>query len=135
HDLVPDGTGAAERDRIVARFRRALEEHGLVVPMATTNLFTDPVFKDGAFTSADARVRNYALNKTMRAIDLGVELGARTYVFWGGREGTEVDGAGKLLDALSWYRESLDYLCEYVVDRSEERRVGKEGSQRRSTVD
>jgi sugar phosphate isomerase/epimerase len=85
----------------VARFKRALDEHGLVVPMATTNLFTDPVFKDGAFTSADARVRHYALHKTMRAIDLGVELGASTYVFWGGREGAEVDAGGKLLDALS----------------------------------
>ena len=117
HDLVPDGTPTAERDRIVARFKRALEEHGLVVPMATTNLFRDPLFKDGAFTSADARVRNYALHKTMRAIDLGAELGARTYVFWGGREGAEVDAGGKLLDALQWYRDSLDYLCEYVREQ------------------
>jgi len=114
HDLVPDGTPAAERDRIVARFRRALAEHGLVVPMATTNLFTDPVFKDGAFTSADARVRHYAIAKTMRAMDLGVELGATTYVFWGGREGAEVDAGGKLLDALAWYRDALDYLCDYA---------------------
>ena len=82
--------------------------------MATTNLFTDPVFKDGAFTSADARVRHYAIAKTMRAMDLGVELGARTYVFWGGREGAEVDGGGKLFDALSWYRDALDYLCGYA---------------------
>ena len=126
HDLVPDGSSAAERDRIVTRFRRALDEHGLVVPMATTNLFTDPVFKDGAFTSADARVRNYALSKTMRAIDLGVELGASTYVFWGGREGAEVDGAGKLLDALSWFRDSLDYLCEYVADQGYDLRFALE---------
>jgi xylose isomerase len=117
HDLVPDGTPASERDRLVARFKRALEEYGLVVPMATTNLFTDPVFKDGAFTSADARVRHYALHKTLRAIDLGVELGAHTYVFWGGREGAEVDAGGKLLDALQWYRDALDYLCEYVRDQ------------------
>ena len=114
HDLVPDGTPAAERDAIVARFKAALDEHGLVVPMATTNLFTDPVFKDGAFTSADARVRHYALQKTMRSMDLGVELGAHTYVFWGGREGAEVDAGGKLLDALAWYRDSLDYLCDYA---------------------
>jgi len=126
HDLVPDGTPAAERDRIVARFKRALDEHGLVVPMATTNLFTDPVFKDGAFTSADARVRNYALHKTMRAIDLGVELGARTYVFWGGREGAEVDAGGKLLDALRWYRDALDYLCEYVTSQGYELRFALE---------
>jgi xylose isomerase len=114
HDLVPDGTPAQERDAIVARFKAALDEHGLVVPMATTNLFTDPVFKDGAFTSADARVRHYALHKTMRAMDLGVELGATTYVFWGGREGAEVDAGGKLLDALAWYRDALDYLCDYA---------------------
>ncbi|MBW6456940.1 MAG: xylose isomerase [Trueperaceae bacterium] len=114
HDLVPDGSSAAERDRIVARFKRALDDHGLVVPMATTNLFTDPVFKDGAFTSADARVRHYAIAKTMRAMDLGVELGARTYVFWGGREGAEVDAGDKLLDALAWYRDAIDYLSDYA---------------------
>jgi xylose isomerase len=126
HDLVPDGTPAAERERIVARFRRALDEHGLVVPMATTNLFTDPVFKDGAFTSADARVRNYALQKTLSSIDLGAELGAHTYVFWGGREGAEVDAGGKLLDALQWYREALDYLCAYVRDQGLELRFALE---------
>jgi xylose isomerase len=126
HDLVPDGTPATEHDRIVARFKRALEEHGLVVPMATTNLFTDPVFKDGAFTSADARVRHYALHKTMRAMDLGVELGARTYVFWGGREGAEVDAGGKLLDALQWYRDALDYLCDYAIGQEYELRFALE---------
>lgn len=126
HDLVPDGTPAAERDRIVARFKRALDEHGLAVPMATTNLFTDPVFKDGAFTSADARVRHYALQKTMRSIDMGVELGAHTYVFWGGREGAEVDAGGKLLDALAWYRDSLDYLCEYVREQGYDLRFALE---------
>ena len=125
-DLVPDDATPAERDRIVARFRRALDKHGLVVPMATTNLFTDPVFKDGAFTSADARVRNYALAKTMRAIDLGVELGARTYVFWGGREGAEVDAGDKLLDALAYFRDALDYLCEYVRDQGYDLRFALE---------
>lgn len=78
NDLVPIDAGAIERDRIVRQFRRALDAHGMVVPMAITNLFTDPVFKDGAFTSHDARVRACALQKTMRAMDLGVELGART---------------------------------------------------------
>jgi xylose isomerase len=110
----------------VRRFRQALDEHGLVVPMATTNLFTDPVFKDGAFTSADARVRNYALAKTMRAIDLGVELGARTYVFWGGREGAEVDAGGKLLDALQWLRDAIDYLADYAVDQGYDLRFALE---------
>ena len=126
HDLVPDGTSAAERDRIVATFKRALADHGIKVPMATTNLFTDPVFKDGAFTSADARVRHYAIAKTMRSMDLGVELGATTYVFWGGREGAEVDAGGKLIDALSWYRDALDYLCDYAVDQGYELRFALE---------
>ncbi|UBV42327.1 xylose isomerase [Deinococcus taeanensis] len=113
NDLVPAGASAAQRDAIVREFRQALADHGLVVPMATTNLFTDPAFKDGAFTSADARVRAYALHKTMHAMDLGAELGAGTYVLWGGREGTEVDAGGKLLDALGWFRDSLNYLAEY----------------------
>ncbi|WP_034389013.1 xylose isomerase [Deinococcus sp. YIM 77859] len=113
NDLVPIDASARERDRIVTEFKQALSDHGLVVPMATTNLFTDPVFKDGAFTSADARVRAYALQKTMQSMDLGAELGAKTYVFWGGREGTEVDASGKLLDALAWYRDCLNYVAEY----------------------
>jgi xylose isomerase len=113
NDLVPIDASAAERDRIVAEFKGALSDHGLVVPMATTNLFSDPAFKDGAFTSADARVRAYALQKTMRSMDLGHELGAHTYVFWGGREGAEVDAGGKLLDAISWFRDSLNFLADY----------------------
>ena len=125
-DLVPRGADAAERDRIVGRFREALDRTGMVVPMATTNLFADPAFKDGAFTSADARVRAYALQKTMRAMDLGVELGATTYVFWGGREGAEVDGAGKLTDALAWYRDALNYLAAYVRDQGYELRFALE---------
>jgi xylose isomerase len=117
NDLVPAGSSAAERDRIVREFRRALDDNAMVVPMATTNLFTDPIFKDGAFTSADGRVRSYALRKTMHAMDLGAELGARTYVFWGGREGSEVDAGGKLLDSLAWFRDALDFLCAYAEDQ------------------
>ncbi|HWG84206.1 MAG TPA: xylose isomerase [Deinococcales bacterium] len=117
NDLVPIDAAPAERDRIVREFKKALAETGVVVPMATTNLFTDPAFKDGAFTSADARVRAYAVQKVMRSMDLGAELGAKTYVFWGGREGTEVDAGGKLLDAMSWFRESLNFLAEYSEDQ------------------
>lgn len=117
NDLIPIDASAAERDRISAAFRKALDETGLKVPMATTNLFTDPVFKDGAFTSNDPAVRSYALHKTMRAIDLGVEFGAETYVFWGGREGVESDATKNPLDALKWFRESLNFLCEYVLDQ------------------
>lgn len=113
NDLVPITASASERDGIVREFKQALSDHGVVVPMATTNLFGDPAFKDGAFTSADARVRAYALQKTMQSMDLGHELGAQTYVFWGGREGTEVDAGGKLLDALGWFRDSLNFLAEY----------------------
>ena len=87
NDLVPPGVSAAERDRIVGEFKAALEDHGMVVPMATTNLFSHPIFKDGAFSANDPQVRAFALRKSMDAIDLGAELGAGIYVFWGGREG------------------------------------------------
>jgi xylose isomerase len=117
NDLVPIDATAAERDAIVRDFKRALEETGLVVPMATTNLFTDPAFKDGAFTATDPRVRAYALQKTMRAMDLGIEFGAKIFVFWGGREGVETDAGKSALDALKWFRDALDFLSEYVRDQ------------------
>src|SRR5512137_2641250 len=114
NDLVPIDATRAERDRAVQEFKAALRDHGLVVAMATTNLFTDPVFADGAFTSNDAQVRAYAMQKTMRGIDLGAELGAKIYVFWGGREGTECDASKDSRDAVKRFREAMNYLCEYV---------------------
>ncbi len=117
NDLVPIDATKAERDRIVADFKKALEETGLVVPMATTNLFGDPAFKDGAFTSNDPQVRAYALQKTIKAIDLGVELGAKVYVFWGGREGTETDAAKDPVEAIKRNREAMNFLCDYVIDQ------------------
>jgi xylose isomerase len=114
NDLVPRDATAAERDRIVKEFKKALKESGMRVPMATTNLFSDPVFRDGAFTSNDADVRAYALQKTMRAMDLAVELGATTYVFWGGREGTDTAAAKNPIDALKWFRDAINFLCAYV---------------------
>ncbi len=116
NDLVPIDATAADRDRIVAEFKRALNDTGIVVPMATTNLFSDPAFKDGAFTANDPQVRAYALQKTMRAMDLGVELGAKVYVFWGGREGVESDASKNPLDAGKRFREALNFLCEYTRD-------------------
>ena len=116
-DLVPIGASASERDRIVADFRCALEETGMKVPMATTNLFSDPAFRDGAFTNPDPAVRAYALQKTLQAMDLGTSLGATTYVFWGGREGTEVDAGRDALEALKWFREALNYLRAYADDQ------------------
>jgi xylose isomerase len=106
-----------DRDRAVAAFRKALDETGLVVPMATTNLFTHPVFKDGAFTSNDRDVRRYAIRKVMRNLDLAAELGAETYVFWGGREGAETDAGKDVRAALDRFREAIDLLASYVVDR------------------
>jgi xylose isomerase len=117
NDLVPIEAAPAERDKIVTDFKKALDDTGIVVPMATTNLFYDPVFRDGAFTSNDPKVRAYALQKTMQAMDLGAELGAKTYVFWGGREGTETDAGKDPLDAGKWFREALDFLCEYNLDQ------------------
>jgi len=115
-DLIPWGTGAAERDQIVARLKRALEETGMGVGMATTNLFGHAAFKDGAFTSNDRRVRRAAIGKAMRSIDLGAELGAEVYVFWGGREGTEAGVAKDPRDALERYREAINVLSQYVLD-------------------
>jgi xylose isomerase len=117
NDLVPIDATPAQRDKIVADFKQALADTGLMVPMATTNLFTDPAFRDGAFTSNDRNVRAYALQKTMNAIDLGVALGAKIYVFWGGREGTETDAGKDPVTAIKRSREAMNYLCEYVLDQ------------------
>lgn len=117
NDLFPIDATPAERDQILKEFKDALSRTGLVVPMATTNLFTDPAFKDGAFTANDARVRAYAMQKAMRNIDIGAELGAKIYVFWGGREGVETDAAKDPVVAIRRNREAMNYLCEYVRDQ------------------
>jgi xylose isomerase len=117
NDLIPIDAAPPERQAILSAFKKALADTGLVVPMATTNLFGNPVFKDGAFTANDPKVRAYALQKTMNAIDLGVELGARVYVFWGGREGIDADAAKDPLEAIKRFREGLDFLCDYVLDQ------------------
>ncbi len=116
NDLVPIDATAAERDRIVREFKQALNDYGMVVPMATTNLFYHPVFKDGAFTSVDPTIRAYALQKTMRAIDLGVELGASTYVFWGGREGVDAEASKDPVVAVQRMRDAINFVCRYAID-------------------
>ena len=126
NDLIPIDATSSERDQIVREFKKALDDTGLVVPMATTNLFFDPVFKDGAFTSNDPRVRSYALQKTMHAIDLGVELGAQIYVFWGGREGSESDSGKDPVTALKYFREAINFLAEYVLDQDYDLRFALE---------
>jgi xylose isomerase len=125
-DLIPWGTGTAERDRIVARFKDALEQNGMGVGMATTNLFGHAAFKDGAFTSNDRAVRRAAIGKAMRSIDLGAELNAEVYVFWGGREGTEVGVAKDPRDALERYREAIDVLADYSVEQGYDLRFAME---------
>ena len=117
NDLVPFDATPTERDRIVSEFKKACEESGIQVPMATTNLFSHPIFKDGAFTSNNPQVRAFAIRKTMDAIDLGVELGAKNYVFWGGREGTEVEACRDPRTAIQRNREGMNFLCEYVIDQ------------------
>jgi xylose isomerase len=116
-DLVPFGVALSEREARIKRFRQALEATGMTVPMATTNLFSHPVFKDGAFTANDRDVRRYALRKTMRNIDLAAELGARTYVAWGGREGAESGAAKDVRAALDRMKEAFDLLAEYVTEQ------------------
>jgi len=117
NDLVPIDATPAERDKIVRDFRAALKTHGVVVPMATVNLFYDPVFRDGAFTANDPQVRAYALQKTMRAMDLGREFGAETFVLWGGREGTETDACRRADEAIKRFREAINHLCEYNIEQ------------------
>jgi xylose isomerase len=126
NDLVPIDASAAERDRIVHDFQCACRRHGIVVPMATVNLFYDPVFRDGAFTSNDARVRAYAVQKTLRAMDLGAELGAKIFVLWGGREGTETDACRRPDEAIKRLREAVNYLCHYARDRKYDYRFALE---------
>ena len=118
NDLIPIDATPAERDRILESFKKALADTGLVVPMATTNLFAAPVFKDGAFTANDPKVRAYALQKAMHGIDLGVSFGAKVYVFWGGREGIEVDAAKDPVAGIRRFREAINFLCEYVLDQN-----------------
>jgi xylose isomerase len=116
-DLIPFGSDDTVRDKLIGRFREALDTSGLVVSMATTNLFGHPIFKDGAFTANDRAVRRFALQKVLRNIDLAAELGAPTYVLWGGREGAESGGAKDVAAALDRYREGLNLLCAYVRDQ------------------
>jgi xylose isomerase len=116
-DLIPFGSSDAEREKIIERFTGALADTGMKTPMLTTNLFGHPVFKDGAFTSNDRDIRRFAMRKVMRNLDLAAELGAETYVFWGGREGSEYDGAKDVQAALDRFREALDTLAQYTIDK------------------
>jgi xylose isomerase len=125
-DLIPFGSDDTERERLISRFRDALEATGLVVPMATTNLFSHPVFRDGGFTSNDRAVRRFALRKVMRNMDLAASLGARTYVFWGGREGSEYHAGKDIAAALERYREGINLLTQYVIDQGYELRFAIE---------
>jgi xylose isomerase len=117
-DLVPPGSTPGDREAIVKRFRRALDDAHMTVPMATTNLFSNAVFKDGAFTANDPTVRRYAIRKTIDAIDLGAELGAAVYVMWGGREGVECDAAKDVQLALDRYAEAVNACCAYIRERA-----------------
>ena len=118
NDLVPIDATPARAKRLIGDFKKALSDTGLVVPMATTNLFSEPIFKDGAFTSADVRVRAYAMQKTLRAMDLGAELGAKIYVFWGGREGAESDAAKDPTAGIQRLREAINFFCQYSIDNN-----------------
>jgi len=115
NDLVPIDASASQRDQIVREFKQACGDNGIAVPMATVNLFYDPVFRDGAFTANDAKVRHYSIQKTMRAMDLGAEFGAGIFVLWGGREGVETDACRRADDAIKRLREAMNYLCEYNI--------------------
>jgi xylose isomerase len=117
NDLVPIDASPAKKKQIVADFKKALKNNGLVVPMFTTNMFSDPIFKDGAFTSGDARIRAYAVQKAMASMDMGNDLGAKTYVFWGGREGAETDAGKDPTDGLKYFRDAVNFLCQYSMEQ------------------
>ncbi|MEZ5373560.1 MAG: xylose isomerase [Microthrixaceae bacterium] len=126
NDLVPAGSSPAERDSILARFRAALDDTGMLVPMVTSNLFHRPVFKEGALTANDPQVRRLAVRKALDAIDLGAELGAGIFVMWGGREGVEVDAAKDVALALDRYREGVDLCCQHICERGYDMRIALE---------
>src|ERR1051325_168652 len=128
NDLVPIDASPDQRDQIVSEFRRACEANSIAVPMATVNLFYDPVFRDGAFTANDAAVRAYAVQKTMGAMDIGAELGAKVFVLWGGREGVETDACRRPDEAVKRLREAINYLCEYSIDKGYGYRVALEAN-------
>jgi xylose isomerase len=117
NDLVPIDATAQERDRIIGEFRAACEENGIAVPMATVNLFYEAVFRDGAFTSNDPAVRAYSVQKTLRAMDMGAQCGAKVFVLWGGREGVETDACRRPDEAIKRLREAINYLCEYNIEQ------------------
>ena len=117
NDVFPFEAAPSERDELIAAFRKALDDTGVVVTTATTNLFGHPAFKDGAFTANEREIRRFALAKVMRNLDLAAELGAKTYIFWGGREGAESGAAKDIRAALSRYAEGLNILCEYVTEQ------------------
>jgi xylose isomerase len=125
-DLVPFGSTPSDREAILKRFRTALDDTGMKVPMATTNLFSRPVFKEGAFTANDPEVRRFAVRKTLDAIDLGAELGAGVYVMWGGREGVEADAGKDVGSALDRYKEAVDLCCEHIRERGYDLRIALE---------
>ncbi|MFC3995669.1 xylose isomerase [Nocardiopsis sediminis] len=125
-DLIPPGSAAAERAAVLKRFRTALDDTGLTVPMVTTNLFSHPVFRDGGFTSNSRDVRRYAIRKVLRNIDLAAELGARTFVCWGGQDGAETEAGKDERAALDRLREAFDLLCGYVRDRGYDLRFALE---------
>jgi len=126
NDLVPYGSSPADREAILKRFRAALDETAMKVPMVTTNLFTRPVFKEGAFTANDPQVRRFAVLKAIEAIDLGAEMGAAVFVLWGGREGVEADAAKDVGTALDRYKEAVDLCCEHIRERGYGMRIALE---------
>ncbi len=117
NDIIPFGASASQRDGIVRDLKKGMGDYGIKATMATTNTFYHPIFKDGAFTSSDPAVRLFSTQKVMHSIDLGVEMGAEVFVFWGGREGVEVDASKCPISAAAWFRESLNFLCEYVLSQ------------------
>jgi xylose isomerase len=118
NDLIPFGASAAQRDQILREVKKGLGDWGIKATMATTNLFFHPIFKDGAFTSTDPAIRTFAVQKVLNALDVAAELGAQVFVFWGGREGVEVDASKDPVDTTRWFRDALNFFCEYILSNN-----------------
>jgi xylose isomerase len=125
-DVIPFGSDDATRDQIIARFKKGLDDTGLVVTTATTNLFSHPVFKSGGFTNNDRDIRRFALRKVIRNVDLAAELGAKVYVAWGGREGAEYGASQDTRVALDRMKEAFDLLGDYVTEQGYDMRFAIE---------
>lgn len=126
NDVFAFDASDAERAERVGKVKEAADANGLTIEMVTTNTFSHPIFKDGGFTNNDRSIRRFGLQKILRNVDLAAEVGATTFVMWGGREGTEYDSSKDLNAAFERYKESLDTVAGYIKEKGYDLKIGLE---------